>query len=239
LSSPVRKFENDQLTAMNKTHTQTSMFKRNQVEQAISGLLELSLSEPTLSLKTRIKRLLDTDRSLPINTRAHDPEERNYAFFRQASPGSGVEVWYSAYESFALLMGLQLMAHSWPQRFVVSIMRRIRVPLESEHARILGLDPKMLFDPKAIKKNTVPGLVAYPTATPAFLVTASNPQIKREGVAPFSCSVHRDVNSAAVWIEQMTSWFGGGSTMFELTTVAHRLAKALSVTQPQSRGPAG
>jgi len=216
------------------------MFKRNQVEQAISGLLESGLREPSPNLKTRIKRLLETDRALSSNPRSNDPEKVNYAFFRENAPGSGVEVWYSGYESFALLLGLQLMSHNWPQRFATSVLRRVRVPLEKEHRRILQLDPAQLFDQKAIMRNAVPGAVAYPTAAPAFLTIVSNYGISRdqEG-SPFSCSVHSDLASASNWVAQTTSGVGGGASMFELTIAAHWLDQSLAGTEPQGRGPAG
>jgi hypothetical protein len=228
------------LTALIKTLNKVSMLKRNQVEQAISSLLEPGLREPSPSLKTRIKRLFETDRALSSNPRSNDPEKANYAFFRDAAPGSGVEIWYSEYEAFALLLGLQLMSHNWPQRFVVSVLRRIRIPLEKEHKRILELDPTVLFDEKAIKRNAMPGSVAYPTTAPAFLAIASNYEILgTRDTVPFYCSVHPDLDSATTWIGQINREFGGGGSMFELTIAAHKLAKALSATQPQGRGPAG
>ena len=109
------------------------MYKRNQMELAISNWLEPKIQGPSQGLKTRVKRLLETDRALGHAPRSGDPEKANFAFFREAAPGSGFEVWFSAYETFALLLGLQLMSHNWPQRFVVSVLRRVRPELEKEH----------------------------------------------------------------------------------------------------------
>jgi predicted DNA-binding transcriptional regulator YafY len=53
-----------------------------------------------------------------------------------------VEVWFSEYEAFALLNGLRLMAHGWPQGVAVTLMRRVRSELEKQHARILNQDLK-------------------------------------------------------------------------------------------------
>ena len=49
-----------------KPYTKFQMpgFKRNQVEEAISRVLEPPSPEPTSDLRTRLKRLLDTDRAL-------------------------------------------------------------------------------------------------------------------------------------------------------------------------------
>ena len=102
-------------------------YKRNQVEEAISGVLEPNSPEPTSELRTRLKRLLETDRALGRASRSSDPERANYAFYSAEAPGSGVEVWFSDYEAFALLNGLRLMAHGWPQGLAVSILRRLRL----------------------------------------------------------------------------------------------------------------
>jgi hypothetical protein len=216
------------------------MYKRNQVELAISDLLEPEARRPSSGLKTRIKRLLETDRTLGRNPRSHDPERANFAFFRDEAPGSGFEVWFSAYEAFALALGLDLMLHSWPQRFVVFLLRRVRSDLEKEHERILKSDPEELFDPKAIERARRPGSLAYDTVHPAFLAIVS-----RHGLSasqedrPYACSVQESLTAAAEWVSKTTKGVGGGSTWFELTVLAHRLAKALEVTEPQSRGRPG
>jgi hypothetical protein len=213
------------------------MFKRNQVELAIANLLEPELRQLSSGLRTRIKRLLETDRAFGCDPRSDDPEKGNYAFFREASPGSGFEVWFSSYEAFALLLALQLMVHNWPQRFVVSVMRRVRRALEKEYERILKIDPAILFDAKAIARNREPGSLAYDTVEPAFLVIVSRYGISREQEKePFACSVHSDIGSASSWVAQTIKGVGGGSSMFELTIIAHALAPALERTKPRSRG---
>ncbi len=56
------------------------MFKRNQVEEAIAIVLERS---PRLSseMRTWLKRLLETDRSLSRSKHSADPERANFAFY--------------------------------------------------------------------------------------------------------------------------------------------------------------
>src|SRR5437879_5179055 len=136
-------------------------FKRNQVEAAISAVLEPRSAEPSAELRIRLKRLLETDRALGRNLRSSDPEKSNYAFYSADPPGSGVEIWFSRYEAFALLNGLQLMQHGWPQSFPVSVLRRVRVELEREHNRILTMDKKSLFDQNTIRRNARPGDAAF------------------------------------------------------------------------------
>ena len=216
------------------------MYKRNQIELAISGLLEPEAGKPSSGLRTRIKRLLDTDRALGRSPRAQDPEKTNFAFYRGAAPGSGFEVWFSPYEAFALLLGLQLMGHNWPQRFVVSVLRRVRPEMEKEHNRILDLDPNELFDAKALERARRAGSPALDSRHPAFLVIVSHHGLSADREdRPYACSVQPNIASASKWVRETTKGVGGGSTMFELTVAAHSLARALESTRPQSRGRTG
>jgi hypothetical protein len=212
------------------------MYKRNQVELALSNWLEPGVHGPSQALKTRIKRLLETDRALGHMPRSSNPEKANFAFFRSAGPGSGNEVQFSSYESFALLLALQLMSHKWPQRFAVSALRRVRPELEKEHHRILKQDPSKLFDQAAIGRMRKPGSAAYDTTAPVLLVIVSRHGLtadQEEG--PFACSVQPE-GSAWDWVQKTTAGVGGGATLFELTVAAHQLNTALERTKPQSRG---
>lgn len=213
------------------------MYRRSQIEQAISALLERGVRQPSTALRTRIKRLLETDRSLGRKPNSTDPEASNYAFFRETAPGSGFEVHFSPYEAFALLLGLQLMLHSWPQRFAVLVMRHVRRDLEKEYNRILSLDPTVLFDEKKIERNRQPGALAYETTAPAFLAIVSRYGLTRDKqMAPFASSVHSDIESASDWISKTIKGVGGGSSLFELTINAHLLSRELQRTRPRKRG---
>src|SRR5215475_5153361 len=97
-------------------------YKRNQVEDAISRTVDARSARPSSELRTRVKRLLDTDRNLGRNKRSTDPTMANYAFYSADQRGKGVEVWFSAYEAFALMTGLRLLQHGWPQGFAVEML---------------------------------------------------------------------------------------------------------------------
>jgi hypothetical protein len=129
-------------------------YKRNQIEEAIAHIVAPNCEEPPSELRTRIKRLLELDRSISRKVRSKDPED--FAFFSEEAPGTGADILFSEYEAFALLNGLRIMNHGWPQSFAVSIMRRVRVDLESEHARILRQKPDKLFDWEAIRSRASP-----------------------------------------------------------------------------------
>jgi hypothetical protein len=105
------------------------MLKRNQLEAAIAVVLEGRSEKMGSQLHSRMKRLLETDRALSRNKRSADPERANFAFYSQNMPGRGSENWFSAYEAFALMTGLRLRRHGWPQQFVVALLRRIRPEL--------------------------------------------------------------------------------------------------------------
>ena len=94
-------------------------YKRNQIEEAIARIFDPNCREPQSDLRTRIKRLLELDRSMGRKVRSKDPEEGNFAFFSEAAPGTGVDISFSEYEVFALINGMRLINHRWPQSFAV------------------------------------------------------------------------------------------------------------------------
>ena len=55
-------------------------YKRNQIEEAISNVLEPQLQASSSELRTRLKRLLEADRAFGRVPRSRDPEKANYAF---------------------------------------------------------------------------------------------------------------------------------------------------------------
>ena len=151
-------------------------YKRNQIEEAIARISIPKSEKPPSELRTRIKRLLELDRSIGRKLRSKDAEQANFAFFSEEAPGTGADISFSEYEAFALLNGLRIMGHGWPQGFAVAIMRRVRRDLEREHARILRQDPDKLFDWEAIRAAARPGDIAVDNTDPVFLTLASKAQ---------------------------------------------------------------
>jgi hypothetical protein len=208
-------------------------YKRNQVEEAISRLLESKAPQPTQGLRTRVKRLLEADRALQASA---DANGGAFAFFSAEPPGRGVEIWFSSYEAFALLTGLRLMAHDWPQGQAVSVMRNVRSALEAEHSRILLQDPKWLFDEAAIRKNARPGDHAFDNQDPVLLtiVSGASDRSGQQGAPPM-CKICRGPAAAYAFFQKVGG-MSGALTMFELATSAHRFARELAKTEPRSRG---
>jgi hypothetical protein len=209
-------------------------YKRNQVEEAISRTFGEQSARPSSELRTRLKRLLETDRSLGRNVRSADPERANYAFYSSDSPGRGVEVWFSDYEAFALMTGLRLLQLRWPQSFPVAVLRRLRPQLEREHARILKQDPKILFDQKRIRENARPGDLYVDNTDPIFLTIASREAHLKEGpTGTLLCAVCHGREQMFKFVKEQSarSW-----SSHELVTRAHALLLQLSKVQPRKRG---
>jgi hypothetical protein len=209
-------------------------YKRSQVEEAIARIFVPNCKKPPSELRTRIKRLLELDRSMGRKLRSKHPEEANFGFFSEEAPGTGADISFSEYEAFALLNGLRIMGHGWPQGFAVSIMRRVRLDLEREHARILRQDPDKLFDQEAIRAAARPGDIAADNTDPVYLTLASKAQRPPDEIqaAPFSAvcrgygkvsEFSRDVGASSV-------------TFFEVATLAHKLHESLMKTEPRRRG---
>jgi hypothetical protein len=213
------------------------LFKRNQIEEAISRVVDPTAKTPSAELLTRLKRLLDTDRNLGRNPRSADPEKATYAFYSGEASGSGVEVWFQEYEAFALLIGLKCLEHGFPQKKTVLVLRSVRDNLEQEHARILRLDPKSLFDQEGIRRAARPGQLAVGATDPVFLViySGSEPADKVGGSKPLkSLTICRGEYDMMGVIKANL----GPHTIFQIVNSAWLLHGHLSQTEPSQRGRA-
>jgi hypothetical protein len=209
-------------------------YKRNQIEAAIARIFYPDRQQPPSELRTRIKRLLELDRSMGRKIRSKDPEEANFAFFSNEAPGTGADISFSDYEAFALLNGLRIMNHGWPQSFAVSIMRRVRRDLEREHARILRQDPDKLFDWEAIQARGREGDIVTDNTDPVYLTVASKAQhAPDDRQTALLCAVCRGYDN----VSKFSHHVGASSvTMFEFSTPTHRLHTELMKTAPSRRG---
>ena len=203
-------------------------YKRNQVEEAISGALGEQTDAPSSGLCNRIKRLLDADRNLPRTSLPKTPKPTNYAFYSSDFPGKGAEVLFSGYEAFALFIGLQMLNHNWPQQFAVETLRRFRSVLERHHRKILNLKPQELFD--QVLAHRKPGDLATNSRSPLFLLIWSD-QKQANDPAP-SAGVF-DQREA---FEVVMAKVGRSSTWIELTEPTRLLADQLSSSRPRKRG---
>jgi hypothetical protein len=213
------------------------LYKRNQIEEAISRTFEEKSAKPSSELLTRLKRLLEMDRSLGRKAKSTDPEVANYAFYSSDSPGKGVEIWFSDYEAFALMTGLRLLQHGWPQSFAVAVLRRVRPELERQHARILKQDPAKLFDEEAIRQKARPGDLYVNNTDPVFLTIVSGRESANEGNAGIPlCGICRGMEEVSKFLKQEPA---RSYTLLDLVTPALALSFQLTKAQPRKRGRSG
>jgi hypothetical protein len=208
------------------------MLKRNQVEEAIALVFEPGSAEPSSEMRTRLKRLLETDRALGRNKRSAEPKRANFAFYGNDAPGRGIENWFSEYEAFALLTGLRLMRHGWPQGRVVALLRRVRADLEKHHDRILKQDTAVLFDENLIRQRAKPGTISAENTDPTFLAINTSDREDLLGSHPaLICRGQAQLMSTILAQGPGQTW-----TMFEFAKPVHELATALAKTSPRKRG---
>jgi hypothetical protein len=74
-------------------------YKRNQIEEAISRMFAPDCERPSAELRTRVKRLLELDRSVGRTLRSKNAELANYGFFSEDAPGTGAVISFSEYEA--------------------------------------------------------------------------------------------------------------------------------------------
>jgi hypothetical protein len=205
-------------------------YKRNQVEEAISRTIGEKGVRPSSELRIRVKRLLDLDRGLEINPRSKDPELANFAFYSSAAPGKGSEILFSAYEAFALLTGIRLLKHSWPQHFVVTMLRRVRHKLEAEHRNILKQDFRTLFDEERVSKEARSGHIAVDNADPVFLLIVSDDASSAD--RPYAMILRGQLAAFTFQMDRI----GRSCTWNELVSPAWRLQNNLVASLPRQRG---
>lgn len=209
-----------------------NFYKRNQVEDAIALAMDMRSAKEKSDLRTRVKRLLDIDRTSGRNLRSSDPERSNYAFYSKDSPGKGYEVIFSDYEAFALQIGLRMLRHNWPQGFVVSILRRIRPELEQKHRQILCQNPNALF---SFEQDTSPGSVPQTNANPQFLLIVSEYDNKSDSENSYARLFQDQASAFKFQLERS----GRSCTWLELVTPAFVLRRYLQEAEPRKRGRSG
>jgi hypothetical protein len=206
-------------------------YKRGQIVDAILRVCKAASVPSSPEMLSQLKRLLDTDRRLGQTGHSANREYANFAFYSADRPGRGIEVQFSAYEAFALLIGLRLMQHSWRQGHVVAVLRRLRPELEKLHADILGQDPAVPFDQRAVRQQAKPGVLAVTNTNPVFLAI-SGARKGPSGTNPVAICRGQDRLMEFIRAQEL----GQTSTVCELVSSAHALACTLAETRPSKRG---
>jgi hypothetical protein len=152
-------------------------YKRNQIEEAIARIFAPNCEKPPSELRTRIKRLLDLDRSIGRKLRSKDAEEANFGFFSEEAPGTGADILFSEYDRF---------------NYAPRPSRSRKAARADSQAR-----SGKPFDQQAIRAGALEGAIAVNNTDPVFLTLASKAQhAANEGqTAPLSKSLVDDLGS--------------------------------------------
>lgn len=221
------------------THTS---YKRDQVERAVAiGLQSWSGPDqaPSAPLAIDIKRLLGRDRAPGQKLLAKAPD--TYAFHGGPPPGKGKDVAYSAYEAFALLVGLQLLRGGMPQDGCIAFMRRVRPSLEAAHAEILRKPPEE-WRPELTESQRLQrlrdGLLVEDVEAMLFLATYGG--TKAEVTPRYDAGVESSGNiRTRDGLDELlgaAGYFRQALLIVELVNAAQQLRHHLDRIPPRSRG---
>ena len=201
-------------------------FKRNQIEDGIASAFEEDMDGSSDALSNRIRRLLDLDRKETPNKRSKNDWERNFAFFGEAPPGKGSEVQFSFYEAFAVSLGLRMLDHSWPQGFIIALIRKARMYLDPEQS-----GPPWLGHNAVEHKEGKRAVAA--SAPEAFLAIVFGEGRRVQRLDTIKIVLCSGTDDALRVLKQKP---GTSVSVFEIGQSAATLAKALAVTKPAKRG---
>lgn len=195
------------------------LFKRNQVEDAISRAIGERSAHPSSTLKTRLKRLLDVDRKLGKSA-------ARFAFYAKTPGGKGAEITFSFADACALFIGVRMLEHNWPQNFVVSSLRHIRSDLARRHEAILRRPVQQPAAPQT-------GAMAFAGPTSDFLLIVSDIRTPRK--TPSEPYLRLFDNQAEAFTFQMEE-VGRSCSWFSLEGPARLLHEQLLTSLPRRRG---
>lgn len=118
-------------------------YKRNQVEWALWRHFALGAvkgkSAPRV-FGTRIKRLLELDRSTDVYAGSEAPQAR-FAFVDEEPEGKGTDTAYSQFNVFCLALALDLLDAGFKQSEIIFLLRHVRNRLEREFKQAVKRPP--------------------------------------------------------------------------------------------------
>ena len=122
---------------------QEASYRRGQVEWALWRWFGERQGDdlPPKPFLTRIKRLLEIDRSDSVPRGAEAVPAARFAFIDQAPANKGTDVEFSAFNAFCLALGLDMLDAGFNQSEVVFVLRYIRNELERQYQRALERPP--------------------------------------------------------------------------------------------------
>lgn len=143
------------------------MYKRNQVEWALWQTLDrgqLTSDEAPPSVRNTLRRLIDVDRKLWVNTRAQETWRHRFAFIEGVPQGRGGENHYRLEEAVMLWLALQYLAIGLPQTETIQFLRALKPKIDLESRRIFTAESQRIA--AAVKER---GATARALRTRTFL----------------------------------------------------------------------
>jgi hypothetical protein len=200
-------------------------FKRNQLEEAISRTVGERSAKPSSALKARLKRLLDVDRN--IENDSTNLKRSLFAFYHKEPGGKGSEISFSVADACALLMGIRMLEHGWPQKFVVSGLRLIRSELARRHEEILER-------PIGQRKLELPqvGEINFAHPDTDFLLVVSDSGSRNKSTDPYLRLFDNQIQAFAFQMEKA----GRSCSWLSLEGPARTLNEHLLKSEPRRRG---
>ena len=116
-------------------------FQRGQVDHALWALFRPDQSAPSPTFLGRISKLLDIDREKIVLSGTNVADAAPHAFHDVGLPGQGIEMQFSAFDTFCLAVGLDLLELGFKQAEIVFLLRHIRGDLAITYGEILERPP--------------------------------------------------------------------------------------------------
>ena len=116
-------------------------FQRGQVDYSLWALFRPDQSAPPPLFLGRIRKLLDIDRETEVLAGTSMAGVAPHAFHDLGLPGQGIQMQFSAFDTFCLAIGLDLLDLGFKQAEIVFLLRHIRRDLAIKFGEILGDPP--------------------------------------------------------------------------------------------------
>ncbi len=170
-----------------------STYRRGQVEWALwRWFADVQGDDlPPKPFLTRIKRLLEIDRSDSVPRGAETVPVVRFAFIDQAPANKGTDVEFSAFNAFSLAFGLDMLDAGFNQSEVVFVLRYIRNELEQEYER-------------ALKRPPTPRMFALAEDMPDL------PSFEEKGIRKADARIFMILNKVEI-VERFPTWKAKGT----------------------------
>ena len=165
----------------------TRHYRRGQVEWALWQWFTAGegADRPPAPFLTRVKRLLDIDRSGSVPIGAEKVPAAKFAFIDGRPGGHGADVEYSPFNAFCLAIGLDLLDAGFSQLEVVFLLRHIEGLLRPQFEQALRYPPvdRAFREPDDMPGVPVVDINGQPKADPRIFMVVNKVDISEQFTA--------------------------------------------------------